>query len=79
MNQLIIDYSVNKLGSKLKQLLSLLKEKPLTSIEIRERINTCCGATDICDLRKKGFDIKCEYIGRSLNNKKIFLYTLAGE
>lgn len=79
MNQLIIDYSVCKLGGKWKQLLSLLKEKPLTSVEIREGINTCCCATDICDLRKKGFDIKCEYVGRSLNKKKIFLYTLLGE
>lgn len=79
MNQLIIDYSISKLGGKLKQLLSLLKKRHLTSIEIREELNTCCPATDICDLRKKGFNIKCEYIGMSLRKKKIFLYTLDKE
>lgn len=82
MNQLIIDYSVSKLGGKLKQLLSLLKEKPLTSVEIRETLNTCCPGTDIADLRKyfKRFDIqvkiKCEYAGMSLSKKRIFRYTL---
>jgi hypothetical protein len=79
MKQLSIDYSGNNLGGKWKQLLSLLKTKPLTSVEIRESINTCCPGTDIADLRKKGLKIKCEYIGMSLRKKKIFLYTLDKE
>lgn len=79
MDQLIIDYNGNQQGGKWKQLLSLLKEKPLTSVEIRETLNTCCPGTDIADLRKKGLKINCEYIGMSLRKKKVFLYTLDKE
>lgn len=85
MRQLIIDYSVSKSVSKIKQLLSLLKENPLTSVEIREAIDTCCPATDVADLRKYfkrlniNAEIKCKYIGMSLRKKKVFLYTLDKE
>lgn len=85
MNQLTIDYSGRKSVSKIKQLLPLLKEKPLTSVEIREALDTCCPATDVADLRKYfkrlniSSEIKCKYIGMSLRKKKVFLYTLDKE
>lgn len=79
MTQTMIDFNTAKLSGKLKLLLSLLRVRPLTSVEIRETLNTCCPGTDIADLRKKGLKIKCEYIGMSLNKKKVFLYTLDKE
>lgn len=85
MTQTMIDFSVVKLSGKLKDLLSLLKQKPLTSIEIMECINTCCPGTDIADLRKyfkrieSKLKIECEYVGLSRNRKKIFRYTLIEE
>lgn len=72
------DYKKKPLSGKLKALYLLLCESPLTSIEIREKINTCCPGTDIADLRKKGTDIKCEYVGMSYNKKRIFRYTMTG-
>ena len=79
MEQTFIDYHIKPLSGKLKQLYILLRMRPLTSIEIREYLNTCCPGTDIADLRKKGAEIKCQYIGMSRNKKRIFKYTLEGD
>lgn len=85
MTQTMIDFRTAKLSGKPKLLLDLLRQRPLTSIEISEGLRTCCPATDVCDIRKhfkkinSKSKIKCEYMGMSPNKKRIFRYTLMEE
>ena len=49
----------------------LLDHKPHTTLEIQTRAFCCAVSTNVCELRKNGYDIICHQLGRGR-----FEYTL---
>lgn len=62
--------------NKRKELFHYLRRGPRTSRQIELYILTVAAGSMIADLRKKGCDIRSEYIGRSQMDSQLWRYEL---
>jgi archaeosine-15-forming tRNA-guanine transglycosylase len=63
--------------SKREKLFLFLCSGTRTSLEIQKEVNTVAVGSMAADLRKKGCDVWCKYIGKSDTGAEIFSYTMA--
>lgn len=66
-------------STRLKKLLSLLTEhrKPgITTAQIQRHTGSVAPATDVSELRQRGFAIRCKYDGKTRTNRRIYRYFL---
>lgn len=63
---------------RLQRLLSLLQQSPRTTREIQELAEVRAVSASVTELRRNGYIIDCDYVGKSERGERVFLYTHKG-
>jgi len=63
---------------RLQRLLALLKEGPRTTREIQELAEVRAVSASVTELRRNGYIIDCDYVGKSERGERVFRYTIKG-
>jgi hypothetical protein len=67
-------------SARLKRTLEVLQSFPegATTWDIQCLTSSMAPATDISELRQNGYDVICQYEGKTSTNRRIFRYRLNG-
>ena len=66
---------------RLQRTLAVLEGYPVgaTTWDIQALTSSMAPSTDISELRQNGYDIACEYAGKTTTGRRIFRYILKGK